>query len=566
MQLFSRKAFRSLAALAVIAISLSAPVPANSNGPIGCYLEFHSNFEGSGIEVQTDSGANQWSLYWPEDNPSLREDYQFYRWTENMDGTGASFDLLEDFPCSGEPQALYAQWIPKSDLYRHWNEILTPTRQPAVGQKVWASAFERYLDEDLVTGDLVDEYVYRLTLEPNVPNSSVDLQSIAGYSRLSPTEQADWYRFDLLDPNYEFTWVAFLCVNGDREFSKPLQIKRNYFSLEDGLMQSGEFNWTYRNQTYEFMYSNFDPHVTQVGRTDNSGFASGVSVTYEPVLLGRTEVIPSCVQYSDPEVVYLTDSDGNRITSKEFTIPESINFEDAFGQLGAISSLGVTIGVTGQRTVQLNAALWGLSTIGQANTSPMPAAKFDGPLITSFSNRVFTTGNLGTVKIFGERLNLVSRLKISGKDIDFTRAESGEISFTMPQLTPGVYDLTVYYSGGAVLTHQDAFRVQEHRLDSNRQVVTFSNFIGDRFVLPAKVRAGISSVLSQSNLITKVTCIGSTSGRRATAFDTRLATARANQACAFVKRLRPEVLTEIEIKPAAGLGSRYRSVSLRLQG
>lgn len=96
--------------------------------------------------------------------------------------------------------------------------------------------------------------------------------------------------------------------------------------------------------------------------------------------------------------------------------------------------------------------------------------------------------------------------------------------------------------------------------------LNYTNFIGDRSVLTAAARNGITRALAGFKTIDKVVCIGSTSGTRVTAADRRLASARAKAACDLIKRLRPEVVVELKATPARGVGARFRSVTLQISG
>jgi hypothetical protein len=203
------------------------------------------------------------------------------------------------------------------------------------------------------------------------------------------------------------------------------------------------------------------------------------------------------------------------------------------------------------------------------NTPPAP---YSGPIITGFSNRNLEAQTPTTITLEGIRLNLVTELHITTNKLAFTKSPTDQLLVSLPALVPGTYDLRVIYLGGGVLTHQEAFLVKavpppitvSPPNQAAAKVLNFTNFAGDGYRLPAAASRSLTAAVRAETGVTKVVCTGSTSGRRATASDRRLATRRAQEACAVVKRLAPEVEIEIKSNPASGQGARFRSVKVEL--
>jgi hypothetical protein len=76
----------------------------------------------------------------------------------------------------------------------------------------------------------------------------------------------------------------------------------------------------------------------------------------------------------------------------------------------------------------------------------------------------------------------------------------------------------------------------------------------------------IRSFLNQYQGITRITCLGSTSGVPAAPSDMRLATNRANNACEIARKLNPEAKITIRAITGRGIGQFHRSVSIFVAG
>ncbi|CAB4542868.1 MAG: hypothetical protein F2536_01915 [Actinobacteria bacterium] len=196
----------------------------------------------------------------------------------------------------------------------------------------------------------------------------------------------------------------------------------------------------------------------------------------------------------------------------------------------------------------------------QTHTPPPP---FTGPIITKFSSNEIPAGSGTSVNLEGLRLGQITEFWIGNQKLSHTTDPSGRVTLQLPALVAGTHNLRIIYSGGAVLIHQDAFRVSRPNAGEARPL-RFTSFAGDSFRLTPAARAVISDVLSGYSGIKKITCIGSTSGNRVTASDQRLAFRRAQEACNHARQFAPTAEIELRANPAAGIGPRFRGVTLQI--
>jgi outer membrane protein OmpA-like peptidoglycan-associated protein len=331
-------------------------------------------------------------------------------------GDGAFADLGElatayiqpnaqGFETSGDP-ALWngllvdaAGFTPPLPLYRNWQTSLAEITNggPKAGETVYASAFERALPRTLYKNEsnyrtdvanypTPEEYVYRITKQPNSRTSSVDHQSSSSYDGLDSDAQAAWYGelgFTAESP-YQFTWKAFVCVNQEETaITKPTGLSLSYASREDGLLAAGGFN-----AAHNLLFKNAAINWHQ---TINPGQSSRSAVGYLPpdfidtytrsflgeldpawhsLIWGFLDVNGSCAAGTSLKALTILDSSNSPITTKSFAIPEQLNL-DLAGNNIQFSSIQVTIGVTGGSSRRdFNAALWGLTTIAETSEPP----------------------------------------------------------------------------------------------------------------------------------------------------------------------------------------------------
>lgn len=190
-----------------------------------------------------------------------------------------------------------------------------------------------------------------------------------------------------------------------------------------------------------------------------------------------------------------------------------------------------------------------------------------GPSVINLSPRQVPTGSANDIRVIGERLEMVTEVTVDGKSIPFTVSPTGELLLKLPALKVGTYDLKIHHTYGT-LNYQSAIRVSGQAAaapSSGMKTLRYTNFVGDKFKLPQAARSGITKAIRGLSGITKITCTGATSGRRVTFADRRLAIQRAQEACGLAKRLLPSAEIVIKATPAAGIGPRFRSVTIQIE-
>jgi hypothetical protein len=287
-----------------------------------------------------------------------------------------------------------------ASLYRNWQTPLASIANgPRVGDTIFASAFERVLprtlfkDEDDYRADEVkyptpEEYVYRITKQPNVPSSSVDHQPHSAYESLTELQQVDWYTelgFGGPNPPYQFSWNAFMCVseiNNTLSVKKPTGLKYSYASREDAILSDESFsslrNLFFKNAAIDWITSSSWQTVkSAVGTKHNNApytqaFLGDSDGTWYSYIWGILEINASCGVGETLRALQIVVDQDTPITTKDFLIPETFNLSYLGEPINNVPSEGITIGVTGVAgpPPAYNAALWGLTTI--ASSSPPP--------------------------------------------------------------------------------------------------------------------------------------------------------------------------------------------------
>jgi hypothetical protein len=298
-----------------------------------------------------------------------------------------------------------------ASLYRNWQTPLTSIANgPRVGDRIFASAFERALPRTLFREDIIqdtdddpvdnyrtneddyptpEEYVYRITKEPNEPASSVDHQPHALYEALTIGEQSQWYvDADLGGPNYQFSWNAFMCVsetNGALRVNKPTGFNYSYASREDGILLDESFsslyNLFFKNAAIDWIIaSSWQTVRSAVGTKHNNSpytqaFLGDSDGIWNSFIWGILEINASCGVGETLEALQIVVDQNTPITTKDFLIPETFNLLYVGNPINNVPSEGITIGVTGAAALppSYNAALWGLTTIADSSP-PLPPA------------------------------------------------------------------------------------------------------------------------------------------------------------------------------------------------
>jgi hypothetical protein len=87
-----------------------------------------------------------------------------------------------------------------------------------------------------------------------------------------------------------------------------------------------------------------------------------------------------------------------------------------------------------------------------------------------------------------------------------------------------------------------------------------STFVGDKSALTSKMRATIVAWVKKLPKGSIITCRGSTSGKSVTAFDKRLASARAKNVCVEAVRNRRDLTYFIQLNPSSSTKASARHV------
>jgi hypothetical protein len=211
---------------------------------------------------------------------------------------------------------------------------------------------------------------------------------------------------------------------------------------------------------------------------------------------------------------------------------------------------------------------------GETEQTPAP---YSGPIPVTLSPGVISTNTSTEATLAGERLSSITKATVDGKEVVIKTSAAKELSLTLPPLDPGTYSI-IYYSASGRITHQDSLVVSATAIQLTpgtdpTPVVSrfydakrFSNYQGDRAGIMSSDERAIRSFLNKYQGITRITCLGSTSGVPAVPSDMRLATNRANNACEIARKLNPEAKITIRAITGRGIGQFHRSVSIFVAG
>jgi hypothetical protein len=98
-----------------------------------------------------------------------------------------------------------------------------------------------------------------------------------------------------------------------------------------------------------------------------------------------------------------------------------------------------------------------LTTIDDPTPPALGNTPYPGPILAGFAPRTAATGQI--IAVTGERLDLIDRMFIGNKPVEYTALSSTQLRLKVPAgLEDSVYDVVVYSSFG-ILTVQDALRV-----------------------------------------------------------------------------------------------------------
>jgi hypothetical protein len=474
----------------------------------------------------------------------VRTGFTLESWNSQMNGEGNYVDTSQLFS-SVTDQILYAQWTAdsSSSLYRDAEVPITASNTgPKPADTIYASAYERELSRELLkestdtSGQVYrapEEYVYRITRQPNEDSSNVDVQTTQSYTALTASQQQSWYEEILPNATYEFSWVAFMCVmrdgQGNAVLSQPISRNLSYASREDGLYGA---NSEYLDSAYIDYFDKVAMDYQWLGHSasaprlrtvvgdlpelnsplgDSRGTHFKGQTLFQTInntpyhryaALGVMDIGGTCAGSATlaafpilDSLAPLSNSSANYVKTKSFIIPETLQLWDSDNGVSVeASAVGTLIGVTGSLS-PMNAALWGLAQISSSQSSG-------------------SGGGSGS-------------------------------SYNPPTALPPVSNAPVI---------------------AKTKTVRYSNFVPNSSKLSRVAIIGIARTVKGFSKAETVVCTGYTSGIFANAFGRRVALERARNACNLAKRLAPDSSTQTRVSVAAGLGAKHRGVQLKITG
>lgn len=163
----------------------------------------------------------------------------------------------------------------------------------------------------------------------------------------------------------------------------------------------------------------------------------------------------------------------------------------------------------------------------------------------------------GTHTLLGIGLDTVSTVKIGNLESVISQKSRNELSLKIPTGLPaGKYKIELLGPFGTI-AQENFFEVPRMQFS-----ISATGFTPDKSLVKKAIRSRIENSVGRLNGVLRVVCTGSTSGIFPTQFSRQLARERARAACELVKSRNPEITTSIMVTPAAGLGSKFRSVNL----
>lgn len=396
-----------------------------------------------------------------------------------------------------------------SSSYINWKSpLLRSSGSPDIGDKVYASAFEKELS---ITGlgPHVDEYVYRITLLENVITSSVDRQAITSYTPLDKDEQDAWYEdlgFDEISP-YEFSWRAFMCVkneDGTSTVTRPTNLSLSYASRDViPVGTSSQNHWALFRTATQALHLDSSPSTrTVVGKIYDGGVDS------PPKGSDMYELDYNNSPYSlGISEVHATCGTGKTLEALQIVQPEEVGTNPI--------------------------------TTKELEITPVLRLAFEGEYFTENS---------------------------AGLTIGVTGGGGGG-----PEQFGGSYNAALWglttIAGGVVESFTENRAYESPRQPIQRtEVYAFRGFAGNSSNVPASVRRGVEKLTSGFRKVVRVECTGYTSGTVPNRWASLLARNRAKAACNLVKKEFPDTKVQLRVKPATGVGEKFRRVQVKVSG
>ena len=172
------------------------------------------------------------------------------------------------------------------------------------------------------------------------------------------------------------------------------------------------------------------------------------------------------------------------------------------------------------------------------------APVYFGPVVTQAYPKTVVEGTGTQITLSGTNLESVTQLRIDGQNIEFTRINNETLSFTMPQLAAGNYDVTTLSSFGTAM-HVNILEVLPAPVEAEKKEpirVVVTGFRGGvstptQFQID-KLQRGIDAIDEE---ITGITCVGYTNGPTVLPNDPQVALGRASLICDYLKTVFPDL-------------------------
>jgi surface protein len=167
------------------------------------------------------------------------------------------------------------------------------------------------------------------------------------------------------------------------------------------------------------------------------------------------------------------------------------------------------------------------------------------------------------VQILGSSLKEVVEIQIGGKTIKPTRTSDGSITFLVPALPKGVYDIFLVMSDGSTLRWESKFTVGNPGVVKVKSK-TFASFAAGSFVIPKTMKKAIEKFLKKNDSkYSTVECIGYTDGPFIRRLDVPLSINRARAVCNFANNLGYKIESKTYVNEVTP-GAKLRRVKLVL--
>lgn len=152
------------------------------------------------------------------------------------------------------------------------------------------------------------------------------------------------------------------------------------------------------------------------------------------------------------------------------------------------------------------------------------------------------SGSGSTRTIVGEQLEKVTAVKVNGVEVKILSATAGSLSFEVPTLAPGSYDV-VMVSSISTLTFNGAIQIAAPVAPKPVNVPSdLSAFAGSSTSLTATQKTQVRRAIASS---TAAICVAYVPAKNATSALRSIAKARATATCAYAKSVAPKLKTSV---------------------